>query len=184
MQFLKDTNFDSRVRFHHFEISGTDGAMGTIAYVMDKNKSSDVRQVRFACSFCAPEDQFSKKKGRAKSHGRLLSENDHHTMNISLSSDQKGYFTTVNNFLRNFCLTKTPTFNVLKKSYYALGGIGITKVSELPDVCMFLDSKGHIFEKKGTQIIDMDGDHEIPHENDVVLSVDESWLNDTKNLVK
>jgi hypothetical protein len=184
MQFAKDSNFDSRVRFHHFEIDGTDGGMGTIAYVMDNNKSSDVRQVRFAYSFCAPEDQFSKKKGRAKSHGRLLSETEYHTMNVSIPSDQKGYFTTINNSLRNFCLTKTPTFNILKKSYYALGAISVSRFKDLPDVCMFLDAQGHIFEKKGTKIVDMDGENSPPGENDQVVTVDESWLNDTKNLVK
>lgn len=184
MNFDKDSNYDSRVRFHHFEISGTDGGMGTIAYVMDKNRNQNVRSVRFACSFCAPEDQFSKKKGRVKSYGKLLSEKGHFTMNISIPHQEKGYFTIVNDSLREFALSKSPTFNVLRKAFYALASLVTVRVSDLPDVCMFLDSNGHVFEKKGNQIIDLDGNSPAPDPDDLVISTNEDWLNDAKTLVK
>lgn len=56
------------VRFHHFGI-GTGRC--TIAYQIDENRDADERYVRFACSFAAPNDDFSKRKGRAIAFGRL-----------------------------------------------------------------------------------------------------------------
>ena len=105
-------------------------------------------------------------------------------MNISIPYQERGYFTIVNDSLREFALSKSPTFNVLRKAFYALASLVTVRVSDLPDVCMFLDSNGHVFEKKGNQIIDLDGNSPAPDPDDLVVSTNEDWLNDAKTLVK
>lgn len=181
-----DPNFEPRIRYHHFEISGTDGGRATIAYVMDKNRNSDTRTIKFACSFCNPGDQFIKRKGRAKSAGRLISDGEHYSMNVSIKSDTEGYFSIINGFLREFCLARTPYFPIMRKSFYALNAIIPLKLKDLPDVCMFIESStGRMFQKNGPVIFHSDGIYPAPQDKETLcLTTDEYWLNDAINLVK
>jgi hypothetical protein len=62
------SELNPEVRFRHFEFY--DGHI-TVAYQLDDNRDSEQRYVRAAAAFCSPYDQFTKKKGRLISEGRL-----------------------------------------------------------------------------------------------------------------
>ena len=144
METVAVNNHENRIRFHHFWIEGAE-ARCTVAYKLDENKNSPTREVTYAAAFCAPEDQFSKKKGRLKAAGRLTK----HAKKLLVSfGEAHGFYSHVNSLLRAELMRMSPEFSTLTKQLRTLERVFEVSFEALPDVCFF--SKDNVvFHKKG-----------------------------------
>lgn len=67
---------EQEVNYVHLTIG--DGGRVTAAYSLDPHRTERVRTVTYAFAYCAPQDTFLKKVGRAKAGGRLRSNHGPH----------------------------------------------------------------------------------------------------------